>query len=82
MSVLTIRVPDEKHQRLKELAEAKQISLNKLFEEMSTRLLTEFDVEQRLKARAALGSAEDGLVLLEEFARYDEVHGLSEEEHY
>ena len=39
MSVLTIRVPDEKHQRLKELAEAKQISLNKLFEEMSTRLL-------------------------------------------
>ena len=29
MSVLTIRVTEEKHQRLKQLAEAKQISLNK-----------------------------------------------------
>ena len=82
MSVLTIRVPDEKHQRLKQLAEARQMSLNKLFDEMSTRLLTEFDVEQRFKARAALGSTEDGLALLDEFAQYDEAHALSEEDSY
>ena len=82
MSVLTIRVPEEKHQRLKELAEAKKMSLNRLFDEMSTRLLTEHDVEQRLKARAALGSAEDGLALLDEFARYDQEHGFSEKKSY
>ena len=80
MSVLTIRVPKEKHQRLKELAEAKKISLNRLFDEMSTRLLTEYDVEQRLKARAALGSAEDGIALLDEFAWYDLEHGSNEKE--
>ena len=82
MSVLTIRVPEEKHQRLKELAEAKKMSLNRLFDEMSTRILTEYDVEQRLKARAALGSAEDGLALLDEFARYDLAHGFSEKKGY
>lgn len=82
MSVLTIRVPDEKHRRLKQLAEARQMSLNKLFDEMSTRLLTEFDVEQRFKARAALGSAKDGLALLDEFAQYDEAHALGEEDSY
>ena len=82
MSVLTIRVPEEKHQRLKELAEAKKMSLNKLFDEMSTRLLTEYDVEQRLKARAAMGSAKDGLALLDEFARYDLEHEFNEKETY
>ena len=49
---------------------------------MSTRLLTEHDALQRLKARAALGSAEDGLALLNEFARYDQEYGLGEEESY
>jgi len=82
MSVLTIRVPEEKHKRLKQLAEAKQMSLNKLFDEMSTRLLTEHDVEQRLKARAALGSREDGLALLKEFEQYDRERGLGEGDSY
>ena len=82
MSVLTIRVPEEKHKRLKQLAEAKQMSLNKLFDEMSTRLLTEHDVEQRLKARAVLGSREDGLALLEEFEQYDREHSLGDKEGY
>ena len=82
MSVLTIRVPEEKYKRLEQLAEAKQVSLNKLFDEMSTRLLTEHDVEQRLKARAALGSREDGLALLEEFEQYDRERGLGEEDGY
>ena len=82
MSVLTIRVPEEKHQRLKQLAEAEQMSLNKLFDEMSTRLLVEHDVAQRFKARAALGSLEDGLALLDEFERYDREHGFGDEESY
>jgi predicted HicB family RNase H-like nuclease len=43
MSTLTIRMPDDKHQRLKQLAESKGISVNKLIEELSTIALTEFD---------------------------------------
>ncbi len=36
MVTLTIRLTDEKHNRLKELAQAKGISVNKLIEELST----------------------------------------------
>jgi predicted HicB family RNase H-like nuclease len=36
MATLTIRLPDEKHNRFKELAQAKGISVNKLIEELST----------------------------------------------
>ena len=77
-----MRIPDEKHGRLKQLAETKGVSLNRLLDEMSTRLLSEHDVEQRFRARAALGSREDGLALLDEFARYDEAYGYAEEEAY
>ena len=82
MSVLTLRIPDEKHERLKQLADARGVSLNRLLDEMSTRLLTEHDVEQRFRVRAALGSREDGLALLEEFERYDREQGYAEEEMY
>jgi predicted HicB family RNase H-like nuclease len=36
MATLTIRLPDEKHDRLKQLAESRGISMNKLIEELST----------------------------------------------
>ena len=55
MSVLTIRLPDDKHERLKELAKAKGISVNKLIEELSTIALTEFDAETRFRVMAAQG---------------------------
>ena len=38
MSTLTIRLPDEKHERLRELAKARNISLNKLMDELATRI--------------------------------------------
>ena len=43
MGSLHLRIPDEKHQRLKELAKSKNISLNKLLEELTTMALTEYD---------------------------------------
>jgi len=64
MSTLTIRLPDEKHNRLKLLAKKRKTSINKLFEEVSTRLITEFDVATRFQARASKGSAKEGLKLL------------------
>ncbi|MEO0969578.1 MAG: toxin-antitoxin system HicB family antitoxin [Cyanobacteria bacterium J06639_18] len=64
MATLTIRLPDEKHNRLKELAKAKGISVNKLIEELSTLALAEFDGYTRFKAMAATGNPEDGLRIL------------------
>ncbi|MGB3760660.1 MAG: toxin-antitoxin system HicB family antitoxin [Rivularia sp. (in: cyanobacteria)] len=64
MATLTIRLPDEKHNRLKELAKAKGISINKLIEELSTLALAEFDANTRFKAMAATGNPEEGLRIL------------------
>ncbi len=55
MATLTIRLPDEKHDRLKQLAESRGISMNKLIEELSTIALTEFDTYNRFRALAARG---------------------------
>lgn len=65
MSTLTIRLPDDKHERLRSLARARGISLNKLMDELATRLLAEFDAHSRFAARAARGQPELGLRLLD-----------------
>jgi HicB family len=64
MATLTIRIPDDKHTRLKKLAESGGISINKLIEELSTIALVEFDTYTRFKAMAAQGNPEEGLKLL------------------
>ncbi len=64
MSVLTIRLPEDQHERLKALAAHRGVSINKLFEELATRAVAEFDTELRFHARAAKGDARVGLVLL------------------
>jgi predicted transcriptional regulator len=65
MATLTIRLPDDKHTRLKELAQSRGISINKLMEELSTIVLTEFDAYTRFKAMAMRGNVEEGLRLLD-----------------
>jgi len=45
MATMTIRVPDAKHERLKNLAEKQGLSLNKLFEEWSNIALAQSDAE-------------------------------------
>ncbi len=64
MATLTIRIPDDKHTRLKKLAESRGISINKLIEELSTIALVEFDTHTRFKAMATQGNPEEGLRLL------------------
>ena len=71
MATLTIRLSDEKHERLRQLAERRKISMNKLIDELSTVALTEFDAGTRFRARAALGSPEEGLALLDLLDRLD-----------
>ena len=67
MSALTLRLPDDKHQRLKTYAKAQGTSLNRLIDDMTTQALLAFDVETRFKARALAGAArsERGLALLD-----------------
>lgn len=62
-------LPDEKHERLRQLAERRNVSMNKLIEELSTVALAELDAETRFRARAALGSREQGLRILDELDR-------------
>lgn len=69
MSTLTIRLPDDKHERPKALAKQRHMSANKLIEELSTVALTEYDVEARFRVRAARGNAEKGLELLDKLDR-------------
>lgn len=65
MTTLTIRLPDDTHARLRQLAKQRKMSLNKLIEEFSTMALTQFEAETRFRARATQGSVVTGLQLLE-----------------
>lgn len=47
MAALTVRLPDDKHLRLKALAESRGIPLNCLIDEMATLMLAGFDAETR-----------------------------------
>jgi predicted DNA-binding ribbon-helix-helix protein len=65
MSTLTIRLPEDKHARLRQLAKHREISVNKLIEELATISIAEFDAESRFRAMAARGSVRTGLALLD-----------------
>lgn len=65
MATLTIRLPDDKHNRLKQLADVRGISINKLMEELSTIALAEFDTYNRFRVMAAQGNRQVGLQLLD-----------------
>ena len=65
-ATLTIRLPDDKHQRLRQMAKHRNLSMNKLIEELSTVALAEFDAEVRFLARVAAGGPrEEGPGLLD-----------------
>jgi predicted DNA-binding protein len=67
MSALTFRLPDDKHERLKELSRQRKISINRLLDEMTTLMLAEFDAETRFQLRASRGHGQEarGLALLQ-----------------
>jgi plasmid stability protein len=72
MSTLTIRLPDDQHKRLRTLAAQRGVSLNKLFEEFSTKAIAEFDTENRFRLRAARGDKKKGLAIFEMLDRKHE----------
>ncbi len=69
MSTVTLRIPDAKHERLKQYAKEQGISLNKLFDEFATVALAQFDAKTRFEIKASKGSVEKGLKLLDKLDR-------------
>lgn len=65
MSTLTIRLPDDKHQRLRELARQQKVSVNRLFDELATVALAEHDAFVRFQLRAQRGSPKRASKLLD-----------------
>jgi hypothetical protein len=65
MATMTIRLPGEKHHRLRLLAQRNGVSLNRLVVEWANMTLAQFDAKTRFLARAARGSPKRGLALLE-----------------
>ncbi len=70
MATLTIRIPTDKHSRLKQLAKYRQISVNKLIDELSTQAIAEFDSETRFRALAARGDVNEGLAILDKLDKH------------
>jgi predicted transcriptional regulator len=69
MSTLTIRIPESKHDRLRSLAKARGMSINRLMDELATSALTQYDTETRFQALAQRGSRKRGLALLDKLDR-------------
>jgi len=65
MSTVTLRIPDSKHERLKQYAKDQGISLNKLFDEFATIALAQFDAKTRFTLMASKGDVNEGLKLLD-----------------
>lgn len=70
MGTLTIRIPDDKHARLKTLASSRGISLNKLFEEFSTQAIAESDAYTRYQTYTAPDNKEQGLEVLDKLDKH------------
>jgi predicted transcriptional regulator len=77
MSVMTIRLPDATHERLRALARARGVSLNKVVEDLAIRALTEHDLEARFRARAARGDRAAALALLDRLDAAETGQGAS-----
>jgi len=65
MSVVTLRIPEEKHLRLKQLAESRHTSVNRMFDELATIALVQHDLAVQFRAAAKAGDSSRGLALLD-----------------
>jgi hypothetical protein len=68
MTRLALDLPEEQLERLERLAQARGISVSRLFEDMSTLLLADGEIRFRLRARGGSGREARGLELLDQAA--------------
>jgi hypothetical protein len=69
VSTLTIRLADDKHQRLKALARSNAVSVNKLMDELATIALANYDARVCFETRAARGNPKRALAQLDTLDR-------------
>ncbi|GHU10069.1 CopG family transcriptional regulator [Betaproteobacteria bacterium] len=65
MSTLTLRLPDDVANRLKNVAETRGISVNKFITEISVQSLAAYDAETRFKLMAAEANIPAALTILD-----------------
>lgn len=65
MTVLTIRLPEGKHDRLKALPRARKISVNRLIDELATVALANHDAFRRFRHLVDQGSPQQAMELLD-----------------
>jgi len=65
MSTLTLRLPEDLANRLKNVAGARGVSVNKLITEISVQALAVYDTETRFKAMAAEANTPAALAVLD-----------------
>jgi len=65
MSTLTLRLPEDLANRLKNVAGARGVSVNKLITEISVQALAVYDTEIRFKAMAAEANIPAALAVLD-----------------
>ncbi len=70
MNELTIQLPADQHDRLKAMAVYRNTTLEKLFEDLAGRAITQFDAEMHFRARAARGDPEQALKLLDRLDKH------------
>lgn len=70
MSVVTLRIPDAKHARLKQLAASKHTSVNRLLDELATIALVQHDLGIQFQSASEAGDAARGLELLDKLDRH------------
>lgn len=75
MTVLTIRLPDEKAARLRSLARSRGLSVNKLVEELGAQALAAWDTENHFRSVAATGDVDAALAVLDILDKADEGAG-------
>lgn len=70
MGTITLRLPDDIHQGIKVVAAQRKMSINKLYEEISSSLLCGHNAEMRFRKRAAEGRPEKGLAILDKLDKH------------
>ena len=70
MGTITLRLPDEIHQGIKVVAAQRKMSLNKLYEEISSSLLRGHSDEMRFRKHAAEGNRKKGLAILDQLDKH------------
>ena len=71
MSTLTLRLPDDTAERLKQIAKSRGISLNKLLEELGTAAIAAHDAEVRFRVLAATADRAAALAVLDRLDELD-----------